>query len=401
MAAIIKPTTVEELKQIWFESLLNNTDRVTKIAPLSVLNGIAYGTAKIGQKTLKELALIETHLFPDLAFGEHLDRIADNSGVAPRYGATKSGVYVRVVGASGTTYQAGVHVFSGNSGVDFEIVNNFTIGDDGFGYVLVRSINTGEKSNVKPTSINRVTPIPNGHQYCVNEFMATGGRDVEADEDFRKRIKEGANVLARGTLSMLEQVFNMINNNVLKCYYHGINTNGQTVIAILTQSGEDLSNNDFSTLLLKGKKFFSLSELKPDGVNGYGISLVNVTWFPIDISVRLRLYDTVNQDDVRKEIQLNLNKYFDYRTFNKTKVEWDDLLEIVKNTAGVKYVLDNFFQPSADQYIPKNTIPRIRMFSMLNPDGSLIIDGSGNLNPVYYPSKIDVNYQKTVFKGLL
>lgn len=397
---IVKPQTVEELKGMFIELLMNHTNKVTKVAPLSTLNGISYGTAKLGQRVLKDVALIETHLFPDLAYGKYLDKVAENFGVAARFGSSESSTYVRVVGLPGTVYTAGLQEFSSVSGIVFDITKTFTIPAEGFGYVKVRSQTKGVSTNVEPLSISKISPEPIGHKYCVNEYAAYGGRDVEDDEDFRKRIKEGANVLARGTLAMLEQVFNKINNNVLKCYFRGWNTSGQVVIQILTQNGIDLNTAELNELLLKGKDFFSLTELKPNGQNGYGIKLENVEWFPVDISARVEIESNVNPDDVRKEIQIRLNKYFDYRYFDKPKVEWDDLLGIMKATPGVKYVLDNYFFPQQDIAIPKNQIPRVRGFLMLNPDGSVITNATNTLNPVFYPSTPDISFQKTIYASI-
>lgn len=394
---IVKPTTVEELKGMFVELLMNHTDKVTKVAPLSTLNGISYGTAKLGQRVLKDVALIETHLFPDLAYGTYLDKVADNFGIAPRFGSSESSTYVRVVGIPGTVYTAGLNEFSGTSGVIFQTTETYIMPVEGFGYVKVRSDTKGTRTNVEALSLNSVDPEPTGHKYCVNEYAAFGGRDIESDEDFRKRIKEGANIVARGTLAMLEQVFNKINNNVLKCYFKGWNESGQVVIQILTQNGIDLNVAEMNTLLLKGKDFFNLTELKPDGVNGYGIKLENITWFPVDVSARVSLETSVNPDDVRKEIQIRLNKYFDYRYWDKEKVEWDDLLGIMKSVPGVKYVQDNYFFPSQDIPIPQNQLPRIRGFLLLNSDGSIITNSTTSLNPVYYPATPDISFQKTIY----
>ncbi len=398
--SIVKPQTVEELKGMFIELLMNHTDKVTKVAPLSTLNGIAYGTAKLGQRVLKDVALIETHLFPDLAYGKYLDKVAENFGISPRFGSSESSTYIRVVGTPGTTYTVGLQEFFGNNGVKFDITETFSIPNEGFGYVKVRSQSKGSFTNVEPLSITRVSPVPIGHKYCINEYSSFGGRDIEEDEDFRKRIKEGSNIIARGTLSMLEQVFNKINNNVLKCYFRGWNKQGQVVIQILTQNGIDLNNSELNELLLKGKDFFSLTELKPDGQNGYGIKLENVSWFAVDISVRIELESNVNVDDVRKEIQIRLNKYFDYRYFDKPKVEWDDLLGIVKSVPGVRYVLDNYFFPQQDVVIPKNQLPRVRGFLLLNPDGSIITNSGNTLNPIYYPSTPDISFQKTIYSSI-
>lgn len=397
---IVKPTTIDELKGMFVELLLNHTEEVTKVAPLSTLNGIAYGTAKMGQRLLKDIALIETHLYPDLAYGSYLNKVAENFGIAPRFGSSSSSTYVRVVGEAGTLYSSGLNVFTGTHGIKFDVLENFTIPEVGYGYVKVRSQSAGTKTNVDSLSLSKLDPAPIGHKYSVNEYAAFGGRESESDEDFRIRIKEGSNVLARGTIAMLEQVFNKINNDVLRCYFQGINKNGQVVISILTQNGADLTPAELNTLLLKGKDFFSLTELKPDGLNGYGIELKNITWFPVDISTRLQLEDNVSPDDVRKEIQIRLNKYFDYRSFDKKKVEWDDLLEIVKQTPGVKYVFDNFFFPQKDIPIPQNQLPRVRGFLMLNPDGSIITNNTNTLNPVYYPAQPDISYQNTVFSSI-
>ena len=158
-----------------------------------------------------------------------------------------------------------------------------------------------------------------------------------------------------------------------------------------------MNNAELNELLLKGKDFFSLTELKPDGLNGYGIKLENIEWFPVDISARARLAPSVNADDVRKEIQIRFNKYFDYRYFNKTKVEWDDLLGIMKGTPGVEYVFDNFFFPQQDIAIPQNQLPRVRGFLLLNPDGSIITNATNTLNPVFYPATPDISFQKTIY----
>lgn len=397
---ITRLTTLEELKGIFTELLLNHTDKVTKVSPLSATNGIAYGVAKIGQRVIKDVAIIESHLFPDSAFGINLDKVAENNGIAPRFGAGGSVTYVRVAATPGTSYVLGTHTFTGSHGIVFDIQQSFTVEADGFGYVSVRSQTLGEISNIDALTLNQVSPVPAGHQYCINEFGAYNGRDFEADEDFRKRIKEGSNILARGTLAMLQQVFMKINPNVFQIYYNGIDRNGKVVISILTQNGIDLTTNELNDILLKGKQYFSLTELKPNSDNGYGIILKNITWFPIDVSARLVLEASVNSSDVLKECQIRLNKFFDYRYNTLSRIQWIDLIEIVKTTPGVKYVLDNFFSPGVDVLIPQNQLPRMRGMLFLHQDGSLLINNSNSLNSIYYPAILDFSYQKSVFQSL-
>jgi hypothetical protein len=95
--------------------------------------------------------------------------------------------------------------------------------------------------------------------------------------------------------------------------------------------------------------------------------------------------------DVRLKIQIAMTKYLDFRTWQPgQKVEWDDLLSIVKNTEGVKYVQDTAFYPRVDEVVPVNALPRIKRFCMRDLKGKIIfntgMDDFIPLSPVYYPS---------------
>lgn len=394
-------STIEELKQVWIELFLDKTNKGTKVSNTGVLNAVAFGNAKLAQKILKEIAVTEAHIFPDSAFGTYLDNIAKLQGISARQGAMKSSMYIRVVGVPGTVYTAGTQIFQGNSGQTFDLTSSFTIPAQGFGYVKVRSTNAGQTSNVDSLTITKVNPVPTGHLYCINEYGAFGGADAETDEVFRNRIKEGCNILARGTIAYLEQVFNKINNDVFKVYYHGINDSAQVVLAILTQSGIDLTTDELNQLELFAQTYLNLTELKPDGFNGSGIELQNVNWFPIDISFRVKIFPYYDPDAVRKEIQIRLNKYFDYRFWNYNDiVVWTDLLQLVRTTPGVQFAFDNFFTPNNDFTIPVNQLPRVRGCLMLDNTGAIISNGSNTINPIYYPAVADFNFQSSVLSSI-
>ncbi|HSY76113.1 MAG TPA: hypothetical protein VK890_04610, partial [Bacteroidia bacterium] len=176
-----KLTTIEELKQIFIETLLNQTNAVTKVSDMSGLNGIAFGAAKLAQKQLKDVAILEGHMFPDVAYGNYLDDYARLNGAGQRFGANQSSVYVRVVGSLGTSYIPGTNVFVSTTGVNFDLENPYVIGPFGFGYVKTRSQTTGSSTQVDPLVITSVTNPPAGHQYCINEYKANFGLDTEDD----------------------------------------------------------------------------------------------------------------------------------------------------------------------------------------------------------------------------
>ena len=64
---ITKIIPVNELKQMFLEIFLNKTDKVNDVSQESVLNGFAFGCAKVGQKCLVNQAIVEGHIFPDTA----------------------------------------------------------------------------------------------------------------------------------------------------------------------------------------------------------------------------------------------------------------------------------------------------------------------------------------------
>ncbi len=397
---ITKITSVDELKQIFLEIFLNKTDKVSDVSDESVLNGIAYGCGKLAQRTLANQAVIEGHIFPDTAYGEYLDQLAVIRGVAPRFGAAVSSTYIRVVADEGTSYIAGTHQFTSTSGIVFIPEESLTVGINGYAYLKVRSLQSGLSANVDALSINKVSPIPQGHINCTNEYAATGGRDQEDDDLFRQRIKENINQLSRTTLSYLEQVFMKINNNVLRLFKGGIDSDGRLNLIVVSVNGQNFSENEFNEILSRSEEFLSLSELLRTSTN-YALKLNNVDWLTVDVEFRVDIDPAYDQDEVRKNIQIQMSKLFDYRFWKYgDKVEWENMLFAAKNVEGVRYVPDTHFFPHSDINVPKYQLPRIRGFVLRDLDGNIIEDNGGVLSEFYYPNEIDESYSSSVLMSI-
>lgn len=393
---ITKITSVEELKQIFLEILLNKTDKISDVSDESVLNGFAYGCGKLAQRTLANQAVIEGHIFPDTAYGDYLDQLAAIRGVAPRFGATVSSTYIRVIADEGTSYIEGMHQFTSTSGIVFVPEQSITVGVNGYAYLKVRSLQSGLASNIDALSINKISPIPSGHINCTNEYAATGGRDNEDDELFRQRIKENINQLARTTISYLEQVFMKINNNVLRLHKGGIDGDGRLNLIVVSVNGQDFSDDEFNEILSRSEEYLSLTELLRASTD-YALKLNNVDWLPVDVEFRVDFDPAYDQDEVRRNIQIQMSKLFDYRFWKYgDKVEWENLLFAAKNVDGVRYVPDTHFYPHADINVPKYRLPRIRGFVMRDLNGNIIEDNGGVLAEVYYPNEIDDSFQASV-----
>lgn len=384
-----------ELEQMAQEIFLNETDKVTKVSPQSVLKGFTSAQGKLAQKVIVEASVIEAVLFPDSSSGDLLDDILSRQGLPARFGETKASTYVRLVGDVGTVYTAGVNNFTGKDGVVFELLSDVNIGDAGFTYAYVQATTVGSEGNVDALTLNTITPSePVGHNYVVNEYKATGGQDEETDDQVRYRIKNSLNILAKGTLAKYEQVLQRedTSNRFFKLYLRGLNaTTSALKFDLATVNGGSYTNNELKSLESAIQPYLEWS----DQIRGVEFS--NVTYFPIDISFRAELNSNVGADETRNRLQVEMGKLLNPLFYNdiQRKVEWDDFLVVAKRDRGVNKVFDQFFTPSTDINVPINQLPRIRGFIIYDVGGSIITDTTGVLNDTFYPASQDLIFQQT------
>ena len=391
---ITKLTTEEELYDIFIETFFNKQSKVTKVSPHSIVAGVGFGNAKTAQKAIKDVAVNESNMFPDSAYGSKLDSLASNFGIPSRFGASKGSTFLRIVANVGTTYSAGVNSFTGNHGVVFDLVSNFTMTNPGgYDYVEVVSREKGSFVNVEPLTINKVSPTPSGHKYVVNEYKVTGGRDSEQDDYFRQRIKDTPNINAMKTISFFEQLFMLINSDVLRVFNLGT-SKGKTVLGVVTQNGRTLTNQELSDLYGGSKDYLAITDLKPFGETYYGVEIINASFYPVDIDFRVKLTSNTNSDDYRLKVQVALQKKYSYKTWKDgDTVQWGDAYSIAKSITGADYVPRQFFllnNNTVDLPVSDTSFPRLRSFTMRNENGNIIANQTGTLQPYYYPSDKNV-----------
>ena len=270
--------TIEQLKGIWGEIFFNKQSKVTKITDESVVNAESFADSRLAQIALKEIALIESNVFPQFASGSQLDISGNLFSSIARYTASISSTYVLVIATPGTIYPYSSTTFTGNHGIVFTLIEDFTVDSNGFGYAKVVSTDIGVKANIDPNTVTIVSPEPVGHIGVTNTFMATGGRDAESDEDFRSRIKSHLNIQAQKTLAYLLEIFRLFNQDILLLQNLGFDENGVLQIGILTQNGTDLTTPQLEALLANVKDYFALSDLNNQG-EVVGVALQNTTYY--------------------------------------------------------------------------------------------------------------------------
>lgn len=384
---ITEVSTIADLKALYAETFLNHTSKISKISDLSVFNAHVFGIAKILQKDLKDAAIIESQMFPELSSGSYLDSAARRIGGLARLSAAGSSTYVLVIADANTVYVPGESSFTSNQGVVFNIVDITIVGVNGYAYIPVRSSSVGKNTNVDPLTINKITQPPTGHISCTNEYAAIRGRDAENDEDFKARLSTFQQFAAKSSYENLLDHCRSLDNDIIDIRRSGYTEDGKILISLVTVNGKSFSDNELLSFQDQLKTFLALSDV--DDIAGeIGIELQNIEWHAVGgssgVDFRIDLASGYSEATVRKNIQIQLTKYFDFRFWKNTKIEWDDMLQIVKNVRGVKYVPDEYFVPNADSTVATYKLPRIIKFIMRDLSGNVLYNNSSNILPIYY-----------------
>lgn len=121
------------------------------------------------------------------ATGNNLDRLGPYVGITRVLDQYASGV-VKISGTPGHSEAAGFRVGT-ESGIQYETLEDFTIGPDGMVLVKVEAIEPGQSGNVAAGLVN-VVVNPNPDVTAVtNPERITGGREKETDPEFRSRFE--------------------------------------------------------------------------------------------------------------------------------------------------------------------------------------------------------------------
>ena len=390
-----KVLSVTELKNIATEILLSKTTKLSKLSAGSVFNAVSYGIAKIGQKALREIALIESQLFPEYATGSTLDLVAERYGIFSRLGASQSSCYIYLYGEEGTVYSKGTR-FTSNDGISFTLNEQITLDSNKYAYGLATSVEKGTKANVSPLSITTCVNAPTGHLYCTNTFSAYGGRDTESDDEFRNRIININNSISTKTLDYLAQIAIYFNPNILKFVHLGTNL-GKTKLGVYTQSGAALSDADLTNLAIQMREYLALSDISENLEQR--VYFANVDYNPIDLNIKLSyMEDKYSINEIYSAIQKKLISYVDYRYLNTEKnITWIELYELIKNTEGIVNMNYGEFLINGGQNdikINKNKLPKFRQMIIYNLDGDCLLDNkSTNFMPFVYPVYKNINYE--------
>jgi len=379
---IIKPKSLEEIKNEFLTTVLNCTNKVTKILPTSVLNSIAYGIAKIAQKMNKEAAMIESSLFPEYAIGSVLDDVAKREGIPERLGETYSSVntlWVVNLNAGNVIIKAGSKI-SGYNNIPFTTTVDLIIlasDGSGMGYVEAVCDNVGNNGNVGAYSLNKIVSLASGSSALnkifsvTNPSNAVGGEDLENDYDFRKRILNYNSISGINTIDYYENIIRHLLPEVLRIKTNPINAlKGNFKIVLVSRSSGNFSGGDLSTLKTNLIPFLPLRD-----ANILSLNIENISWTYFDIILRFKKDAAYTLLNIAQRINLSVNNYINHKEweFGK-KVDFEIMFSIARQTDGVLDVNDNAFRPNADIVVPINSLPKLRNIILVDELTGEVLD---------------------------
>lgn len=396
---ITRVHTIEQIKAWVTESLFNNSTRVTKVSPHSILNGFIYGISRVFQKVMREVSLLETYLFPDSAIGSDLDAILLREGLPARFGAVGSATWVRIMAEEGTVYPQYAQLLS-TQGIAFRLEESIIVPPNGYVYAKVSSITVGSNTNIVPLSIYTFSDPPAGHLGVFNEYGATGGRDAEDDETVRARIRNISNVASIETIERITQLMMVFNPNVLRIFHGGVDELGKVNLYIATQNGAELTQDELQALSVYITPWLSVFDLNPYNPLEIGITLRNVNYTTVSLDMAIAYDLNIGLEQVRRDIQINLTKYLDFRFWaNGQPVEYARLIEIVRSTNGVLFVSNNSFLLNSklnDLYMPSMSLPMISSFVLRDLNLNILLPEFTQPLPVFYPNKPNQQFRQLV-----
>jgi len=128
--------------------------------------------------------------FVATTFGDYLDLKVSEDGIERKL-AVKATGEVTFTGTPGTKIPAYTKIATSSDGntssIEFETMNEVTIGENGSVTVGISAVEAGKKGNVSPGTINVMVKPLSGVSSVTNQTGTLGGLDEESDESLKER----------------------------------------------------------------------------------------------------------------------------------------------------------------------------------------------------------------------
>lgn len=314
----------------------------------------------------------------DTCEGLKLDSYISQRCDLVRESASKAGVLLVLSGSTGTNVPIGTIVTNPTTKIQYETIQDVTIGDKNpafsFGGVLnVKNISIGDivwarcltAGVIGRSPGNSVTFIGITGVTIKNPAPAQGGSDIETDEAFRQRYKSYVKTLNKNTESFYESLTRFLNPDVLRTKVEKDYSHPDAVkLTVVAKDGLPFVDADLDTIKNSVQQKNRAFEI----VTCYNIAF---TYVSVEFQVSLVGVNNKPADGEKHFIETAdaIAKYLDWQSWEWGKpISTDNLFTICDQVAQVQDIPLASFKINGvnSTSIPVNTLPYFLSLKIVN-----------------------------------
>lgn len=314
-----------ETKDVIQQRMLDETpDNIDK-RPGSVTYDLTAPTAIEAEIIYTELDTFSDKAFADTAYGEWLDKRADDVGLT-RKPAVKATGFVTFKGTDGTSLPKGTEVSTdGDAPIYFVTMADTTI-VGGTATVEAEAKEAGASGNVGPGAIKLTTGNITGITGVTNASEFDGGVDRESDDSLRKRYFERVRrpVTSGNVYHYRQWALEVVGVRDVRVYpvWNGPLT---VKVVILAEDGVP------SQSLIDETKAH-IEDVRPIGAD---VTVIGAIDFDINVAATLYLTEEADLNAVRAAISEEIEEYFRELAFTDPIVRISHIQRIILDNADI------------------------------------------------------------------
>lgn len=332
----------------------NNSTTLTNFNPGSTVRAILNATASVLSRMYYTIVKISKDSRISTATGLALDDKAEGRSTIRRLGRRSSVQKLLFNGVPNTSVPTGTQV-STDSGIVFATLVPGKVGEN----IVARAVIAGRNGNVRSNSITNMLSVVANVTGAKNLDAAQGGQDAETDEQLRGRAISRIAAKSLGVNSAYQEWAKEANSDVIRVFAQGKApgfSHDITLVHVVDEAGAGFTSEELRDME---------TAIQPKVPHGALVRCKNLDFTIIDITATLVIYNNYNLNDVKNNIEENLNLYLNWTDWSLGKdVDWADIFSIVNNTIGVADVEAGDFKPSSNVSVGNYSLPRLGVVNL-------------------------------------
>ncbi|MHB9947319.1 terminase [Clostridium botulinum] len=246
-------------------------------------------------------------------------------GIYRKEGKKANGI-VTIKGAKDTVIPKDFLIQTKNN-IQFKTLEENVVPDIGEIDIKIEAIEIGSKYNVRSNTIIEIPIQIIGITEVTNKNNITNGIDIEPIEDLYKRYKVKVTTPATSGNKYHYYLWAMEVQGVGDCIVKPLWDGNGTVKVILIDSNKKKPSEE----IIKNVKDH-IEEVRPIGAN---VTVVGIEEANINISVNIQKDKSVTLEEVKEEIENNINDYFKTIAFKEKVVRYTRIASCILDVQGI------------------------------------------------------------------